>query len=228
MRPWLLLTLLIALAALVWARGWRPPDRYNPWAPLDLRAEPDAFLRFKLARLGDDPAMCRAAIGEAGAVFTAMSDRDAGNGCGWSDAVRLSAIGPARFASPVTVTCPLAASLVLFHRHLLQPSADATYGAPVRTVDHVGSYACRNVYHREQAPLSRHAMADALDVTGWRLADGRRITVEKGWSAPGDAAFLHGLQEGGCRYFGAFLGPGYNAAHRTHFHLQGRGFGLCR
>ncbi|SEN42139.1 Uncharacterized conserved protein [Luteibacter sp. UNCMF331Sha3.1] len=228
MRPWLLLTLLIALAALVWARGWRPPDRYNPWAPLDLRAEPDAFLRFKLARLGDDPAMCRAAIGEAGAVFTAMPDRDAGNGCGWSDAVRLSAIGPARFASPVTVTCPLAASLVLFHRHLLQPSADATYGAPVRTVDHVGSYACRNVYHREQAPLSRHAMADALDVTGWRLADGRRITVEKGWSAPGDAAFLHGLQEGGCRYFGAFLGPGYNAAHRTHFHLQGRGFGLCR
>ena len=228
MRPWLLLTLLIALAALVWARGWRPPDRYNPWAPLDLRAEPDAFLRFKLARLGDDPAMCRAAIGEAGAVFTAMPDRDAGNGCGWSDAVRLSAIGPARFASPVTVTCPLAASLVLFHRHLLQPSADATYGAPVRTVDHVGSYACRNVYHREQAPLSRHAMADALDVTGWRLADGRRITVEKGWSVPGDAAFLHGLQEGGCRYFGAFLGPGYNAAHRTHFHLQGRGFGLCR
>lgn len=228
MRALLLFILLIALATLVWTRGWRPPDRYNPWAPLDLRAEPDAFLRFKLARLGDDPAMCRAAIGEAGAVFATVPDREEESGCGWTNAVRLSAIGSARFASPVTVTCPLAASLVLFHRHLLQPSAEATYGAPVRTIDHVGSYACRNVYHRDKAPLSRHAMADALDVTGWRLTDGRRVTVEKGWSAPGDATFLHGLQAGGCGYFGAFLGPGYNAAHRTHFHLQGRGFGLCR
>ncbi|SEO99260.1 Uncharacterized conserved protein [Luteibacter sp. UNC138MFCol5.1] len=228
MRALLLLVLLLSLCALVWTSGWRPPDRYNPWAPLDLRATPDAFLRFKLARLDDDPAMCRAAIREGGAAFVPVPDRHEVSGCGWTDAVRLSAIGPATFASPVTVTCPLAASLVLFHRHLLQPSAEQAFGAPVRRVEHVGSYACRNVYHRDQAPLSRHAVADAIDVTGWRLADGRRITVERGWAAPGEAAFLHGLQTDGCRYFGAFLGPDYNAAHRTHFHLQGRGFGLCR
>ncbi|MGE7138851.1 extensin family protein [Luteibacter sp. NPDC031894] len=228
MRPFLLLILLLALAALVWTRGWRPPDRYNPWAPLDLKAEPDMFLRFKLARLGDDPAQCRAAIKDAGAVFTPVADREEPNGCGWTDAVRLSAIGPARLASPVTLTCPLAASLVLFHRHVLEPAAESSFGTPVRVVDHVGSYACRNVYHRDQAPLSRHAQADAIDVTGWRLADGRRVTVAKGWSAPGEAGFLHALQADGCRYFGAFLGPDYNAAHRTHFHLQGRGFGFCR
>lgn len=228
MRPLLLFVLLLALAALVWSRGWRPPDRYNPWAPLDLAAEPDMFLRFKLGRLGDDPAMCRAAIRDAGAVFTPVADRKEPNGCGWTDAVRLSAIGPARLAAPATLTCPLAASLVLFHRHVLQPRAEAAFGAPVHIVDHVGSYACRNVYHRDQAPLSRHAVADAIDVTGWRLADGRRITVEKGWGARTEADFLHGLEADGCRYFGAILGPDYNAAHRTHFHLQGRGFGFCR
>lgn len=228
MRPLLLLVLLLALAALVWSRGWRPPDRYNPWAPLDLAAEPDMFLRFKLGRLGDDPAMCRAAIKEAGAVFTAVPDRHEPNGCGWSDAVRLSSIGRARLASPATLTCPLAASMVLFHRNVLQPRAEAAFGVPVSVVDHVGSYACRNVYHRDQAPLSRHAQADAIDVTGWRLADGRRITVEKGWAARGEADFLHGLEADGCRYFGSILGPDYNAAHRTHFHLQGRGFGYCR
>ena len=228
MRALLLFVLLLALGALVWSRGWRPPDRYNPWAPLDLKAAPDMFLRFKLARLGDDPAVCRAAVRDAGAVFTPVTDRQQPDGCGWSDAVRLSAIGPARLASPVTLTCPLTASMVLFHRHVLQPEAEAAFGVSVRVVDHVGSYACRNVYHRDQAPLSRHAQADAIDITGWRLADGRRITVEKGWSAPGEAAFLHGLQADGCRYFGSFLGPGYNAAHRTHFHLQGRGFGFCR
>ncbi|NID04495.1 extensin family protein [Luteibacter jiangsuensis] len=228
MRPLLLFILLLALAALVWSRGWRPPDRYNPWARLDLAAEPDMFLRFKLGRLGDDPAMCKAAIGEAGAVFTPVADRKEPNGCGWTDAVRLSAIGPARLASPATLTCPLAASMVLFHRHVLQPRAEAAFGSPVRIVDHVGSYSCRNVYHRDQAPLSRHALADAIDVTGWRLADGRHITVEKGWDARTEADFLHGLEAEGCRYFGAILGPDYNAAHRTHFHMQGRGFGFCR
>ena len=228
MRALLLFILLLALAALVWSRGWRPPDRYNPWAPLDLAAEPDLFLRFKLARLADDPAMCRRAIREAGAVFTPMPDRQEPGGCGWSDAVRLSAIGQARLSSPATLTCPLAASMVLFHRHVLQPRSEAVFGAPVRVVDHVGSYACRNVYHRDQAPLSRHAQADAIDVTGWRLADGRRITVEKGWTARGEAEFLRGLEADGCRYFGSILGPDYNAAHRTHFHLQGRGFGFCR
>jgi len=228
MRALLLFCLLVALCALVWSRSWRPPDRYNPWAPLDLAAEPDMFLRFKLARLSDDPAQCRAALRDGGAVFAPLPDREDGNGCGWNDAVRLSAIGTARFASPLTLTCPLAASMVLFHRHVLQPEAEAAFGSSVRGVDHVGSYACRNVYHRDQAPISRHARADAMDVTGWRLADGRHVTVEKGWTDPRESGFLHALQGEGCRYFGAFLGPDYNDAHRTHFHLQGRGYGFCR
>jgi hypothetical protein len=228
MRPLLLFILLLALAALVWTRGWRPPDRYNPWAPIDLTVEPDMFLRFKLGRLGDDPVMCRAAIRHAGAVFTPVADRSEANGCGWTDAVRLSSIGEARLESPATVTCPLVASMVLFQRQVLQPEAELAFGSRVRAIDHAGSYACRNVYHRSQAPLSRHASADAIDVTGWRLANGRRLNVEKDWGGGDGAAFLRNLQRDGCRYFGAFLGPDYNAAHRTHFHLQGRGYGACR
>jgi hypothetical protein len=228
MRALWLFLLLIAIAGLVWVRGWRPPDRYNPWAPLDLTASPDLFLRYKLIRLGDDPAVCRAAIAGAGAVFTTLSDHEEASGCGWTDAVRLSALGDVRFSSPVTLTCPLAASLVMFDRQVLQPSTMARFGSPVRVVDHVGSYACRNIYHREQAPLSRHALADAIDVTGWRLANGRRVSIEEEWASPDTGLFLHGLQHDGCRYFGAFFGPDYNAAHRTHFHLQGGGYGGCR
>ena len=40
-----------------------------------------------------------------------------------------------------------------------------------------GSFACRNIYHRQQARRSEHATADALDVSGFRLADGRRVSV---------------------------------------------------
>lgn len=227
MRAWLLLILLVALAALAWTRSWRPPDRYNPWAPLDLTAEPDVFLRYKLHRLGDDPAMCRAAIRKAGAVFVPLADRDDASGCGWRNALRLSAIGAARLSSPAALSCPLTASLVLFDRQVLQPGARAMFGSPVRVIGHVGSYACRNVYHREQAPLSAHARAEAVDLTGFRLADGRRISIARDWNKADDGVFLHALQERGCRYFGILLGPDYNAAHRTHFHVESRGFGYC-
>lgn len=228
MRAWLLFMLLLSLTALVWARGWRVPDRCNPWAPLDLKAEPDAFLRYKLQRLDEDPAMCRAAIHDAGAVFTPVADHEEAGGCGWSNAVRLSAISGARLSSSAVVTCPLAASLVLFDRQVLQPEAQAAFGSPVRVIEHVGSYACRNIYHRDHAPLSRHAIADAIDLTGFRLADGHRVTIAHAWDDARDGPFLHALHNQGCRYFGALFGPGYNAAHRTHFHAQGGGFGYCR
>src|SRR3954469_13776062 len=161
---WLFIALLM-LVALAWASGWRPPDRFNPWAPLDLAAEPDVFVRFKLTRLGDDPATCHASLHGAGAVFTPLADDAEASGGGWTNAVRLTAIGDARLASPVMLTCPLAASMVMFERHVVQPDAQALFGSPVRTIDHVGSYACRNIYHRDEAPLSRHALADAIDVT---------------------------------------------------------------
>lgn len=228
MRAWLLFALLVSLTVAVWTSGWRPPDRYNPWAPLDLRAEPDVFLRYKLHRLGDDPAMCRAAIRDAGAVFMPVADHEEASGCGWSDAARVSAVGAARFSSPVMLTCPLTASMLLFERHVLQPEARVVFGSPVKVIEHVGSYACRNIYHREQAPLSRHARADTIDLTGFRLADGRRVDIGRGWNASREGPFLHALHGEGCRYFGALFGPDYNAAHRTHFHAQGGGFGYCR
>lgn len=228
MRALLLFALLVSLLALMWTRGWRPPDRYNPWAPLDLTAPPDTFVRYKLGRLDGDPAMCRAALRRAGAVFTPMADREEASGCGWDGAVRVSSIGEARLASPVVLTCPLAAAMVLFERDALQPGAEAAFGSPVRVIEHVGSYACRNIYHRDDAPLSRHARADAIDLTAFRLADGRRVVVERDWRALREGPFLHGLQADGCRYFGALFGPDYNVAHRTHFHAQGSGYGGCR
>ena len=229
MRGWLLFGLLLAIAALVWSRGWRPPDRYNPWAALDLRAPPDLFLRYKLSRLDVDPPRCKAALTAAGATFQPVPDQDTGNGCGWHDAVRLSGTGMAVLATPTLVTCPLAASLVLFDRQVLQPEARASFGTGVKTIEHVGSYACRNLYSQAGAARSRHATAEAIDVTGFRLANGQEITIARDWKSPGKSGkWLRGLQQDGCRYFGTILGPDYNAEHSTHFHMQSGGLGFCR
>ncbi|NTV11537.1 MAG: extensin family protein, partial [Zoogloea sp.] len=42
-------------------------------------------------------------------------------------------------------------------------------------IEHYGSFACRNIYPRQDGPLSEHARANALDVAGFTLQDGRHI-----------------------------------------------------
>ncbi|HET6804386.1 MAG TPA: extensin family protein [Frateuria sp.] len=229
MRAFLLFLLLLALLALVWSRGWRPPDRYNPWAPLDLRAPPDPFLHYKLERLAHDPRACRAALARAGARFDPLPDRRGPGACGWTDAVRLRGTGKATLVRPAVVTCPLAATLVLLDRQVLQPAARQIYGSAVGRIDHVGSYACRNIYGRAGAPLSGHARAAAIDLTGFVLADGRAVHITAGWRAPGRAgAFLRRVHDRACVVAGMVLGPDYNRAHRSHFHVEAGGWGYCR
>src|SRR3569623_1404194 len=135
MRAFLLFLLLLALLALVWSRGWRLPDRDDPWAPLDLRAPPDLFFRYKLDRLAGEPRACRAALARAGASFGAVPDRTGPGACGWTGAVRLGGTGRAKLARPAIVTCPLAATLVLLDRQVLQPAARQLYGTEVVRID---------------------------------------------------------------------------------------------
>ena len=76
---------------------------------------------------------------------------------------------------------------------------------------------------------SQHATANAIDVAGFRLADGRRITLTGGWDGkPAEQAFLRDLRDGACGLFKGVLSPDYNAAHHDHFHLDMGPFGVCR
>jgi hypothetical protein len=101
-------------------------------------------------------------------------------------------------------------------------------------IEHLGSYACRNVNRGEGAvpgaSRSRHATADAFDVAGLTLADGRRLTVRRDWSGKGapEDLLLRDAHRGACRFFDGVLGPDYNAAHRDHFHLETGGYSMCR
>ncbi|MFP3560920.1 extensin family protein, partial [Paraburkholderia sp. SIMBA_049] len=71
--------------------------------------------------------------------------------------------GQARLSSSFLASCPLAVAYALFEQHGLQPVAQRVLGQRVTQVDHLGSFACRNVYHRKQGRLSQHATANALD-----------------------------------------------------------------
>lgn len=90
------------------------------------------------------------------------------------------------------------------------------------------SFACRNAHHRNDAPPSRHARAQAIDIAGFRLADGGCVEIGKGWNDAGAAGrFLRRAHDRGCTVTGMLPGPDCNAAHRMHFHIEA-GWGHCR
>jgi len=96
-------------------------------------------------------------------------------------------------------------------------------------VDHLGSFACRNVYNRKAGRLSQHASANALDIAGFRLRDGQRIVLARDWQGTGDKAmFLREVRQAACEHFSTVLGPEYNAAHRDHFHVDMGRWQVCR
>ena len=223
------LGIVVAAFAIAWHAGlWRLPDRHNPWAPLSLAETPGWTTRFKLSRLSRDPTLCREVLEGSGWKLTWLPDRETGEGCGFSNAARIERMG-LQVQAPFSLSCPAAASLALWERHVLWPAAMAHFGAAPVRLEHFGSYACRNVYGRRTGSRSRHATADAIDVSGIVLEGGRRIAVARSWDAEDPSSeFVQELHRGACRFFDGVLGPDYNAAHADHLHLDRGPFRVCR
>lgn len=232
MRSFKVLGVLLVLAGGVlvgvW-RGWVPlPDDWNPWAPLDVRASPNLLTRFKLGRLQDDPALCDQVLKTSGLQVTHQADSPVDAACPLRNTLRVQG-ADVGLSSSFLASCPLAVAFALFERHSLQPAAQAVFGQAVTRVDHLGSFACRNIYNRADGRLSQHASANALDIAGFRLADGRTISVLKDWPGDGESArFLRQVRDGACKDFNVVLSPDYNAAHRNHFHLDMGRWWVCR
>lgn len=226
--PLLLLSGVFAATGLAWAGLIKIPRQYDPFAPLDLRAEPNFLTPLKLARLERDPGLCRMVLGDAPLRFTPVPNRASSAGCSIQDAVQVARSG-VRFSAGFTATCPPTAAWMLFEIHALQPAAQRRFGQPVVRVIHLGTYACRNIYGRQEARRSEHARANAIDVSGFVLQDGTRISIGRDWNGTGQkAAFLHDLRTGACRFFDTVLSPDYNAAHRDHLHFDMGTFWACR
>jgi hypothetical protein len=218
-----------ALLALAMQRAWIsiPPD-WSPWVPLDLDHPPNLMTRYKLSRLSGDRELCEHVLAGSGFSLRWLPNRETGPACGLFDAVTIERTA-SEVGEPFSLTCRAAVSLALWERHVLNPAARARLGAPMNRIEHFGSYSCRNVYGRANATRSRHATAEAFDVAGFVLADGRRIRVLGDWEKDtAEAQFLREVRDGACRFFDGVLSPDYNAAHRDHLHLDRGPWRFCR
>ncbi|RPD96386.1 extensin [Candidatus Pantoea deserta] len=229
-----LIVLLILAALGWWSLPWikqHLPARFNPFTPLAVTDPPGWVTRYKLKRLETHPEACLDVMrrAEQAGYVTFSARPDVTGACPLNHPLRIQRFGSVSLSSSFLASCPMAVASTMYvlrsQRRLqqLQPALS------LARINHVGSYACRNIYHRAEGRLSEHASAEAWDVTGFQLRNGERLDVGKNWTEPENKALLlHQLWQEGCNNFGNALGPDYNAAHASHFHFGMRGAGYCR
>lgn len=177
-----------------------------------------------------ETAQCRVDLRNLGVDFQPLPDRQFGPGCAIVGTVKLLDVGV-----PTTnlgaVRCGQARTYAQWARNAVAPAAYQILGSELAKIETMGSYACRNtVGTRGPARRSGHAIANAIDVSGFQLKDGRRITILRDWDSPDEEVrrFLQTVHDSACRRFGTVLSPNYNAAHRDHFHLEADSAHFCR
>ena len=154
--------------------------------------------------------------------------------CGAEDVVRLDAVvlknGERIALAPApTLRCPMAEAVAHWIREEVTPAAAATFGSPAHTVLAGTSYECRGRDRVPGAKLSEHGRANALDLRGLKLANGKVIDFT---DIAVSKEFRELIRQSACARFTTVLGPGSDAYHAGHIHLdlierQG-GYRLCQ
>lgn len=175
---------------------------------------------------------CLADLGAKRASFTPLPDQYYGAGCSTLNTVRLASLrgddDTLGLSNLGPVTCPLADTLAGWARFGVDRAARQILGSPLVRIETMGSYNCRTVAVSDR--MSAHATANAVDIAGFVLADGRRISVLADWhgGSPAERKFLAAVHDSACKRFGTVLSPDYNPAHRDHLHLEVSAQAYCR
>ena len=168
---------------------------------------------------------CLARLGGTGAEYSAVPDQYLEQGCAIVGTVQLASLPSDQSPLAVTnlgpVTCGVSQAFTGWARYGVDRAARQILGSPVRSIETMGSYSCRNI--AGSGRRSAHATGEAIDIAGFVLADGRRISVRNAWhgGSEREREFLRVVQQSACKRFDTVLGPDYNSAHHDHLHLEG-------
>jgi hypothetical protein len=204
----------------------QPQPREHPPA-----SAPSATPKASPAAEGSSPCLQRLTADVA--LVQALPAIEGPGACGATDVVRLEAVvtlDARRIAlhPPAVLRCNMAEALVRWLREEAAPLV-AERGAPPSSLTTATSFECRGRNRVAGAKPSQHGLANALDIRGFTLADGKAM----GLTDPAIAKDLRvRLQETACTRFTTVLGPGSDGYHEDHIHLdlieRSGGYRLCQ
>lgn len=202
------------------------PPPTPPGRPPELSGS--AALALKVAP--PDDTACRIRLRRLGVAFEPLQAIADGQ-CSAPLPLRVTALADGvRLPQGATLTCRMAEGLARWASEV-QVEADRAFERPLTGLEIGGSYVCRGQNHDRAAKLSEHAFADAVDVMGFSLAGRAAVPVKAMQEGSPEADFLGRVRAKACGIFRTVLGPGADAEHANHFHLDQReraaGHRLC-
>lgn len=223
---------LLAIVGAAWTLNKLVPNEHLPWRPLDPERPIGMATRGQILRLSVSPSnVCMSLVRDIETYETLPSEpKDAAEPCGWDVARLVYGSGDVTLApGEANMQCPLSAATYLWLRAVNDIAQDR-FKQQLAKIHHMGSYSCRKQRGNGSSRWSEHAFANAWDISGFELADGRLITVLSGWNSDDkkERKFLRDVRAQACRVFNVTLSPDYNAAHRDHFHVDMGPYSSCR
>lgn len=184
-------------------------------------------------------AACRLALSHLGTVYEErpeITEKDNPD-CGIAKPLHVTEILPGlELEGGAIMRCDTARALGFWAQEFLRPASVSLPGSPRLTALQLGThYDCRarNGTKENQPKLSEHALGNAIDIAGFVFDQGPPVPVEPR-EDNGDLyeAFQRAARASACLYFSTVLGPGSNAAHDNHLHLdvisRKNGWRLCQ
>ncbi len=165
---------------------------------------------------------CRRKLRKLGVTFKDIPTIADGGGCGIAYPVEVSGLpGGVELKPAAKLNCTMAEAFARWTKKELTPAARLRYFSGIRTIRQGSSYSCRTIGNRRGGRLSEHAKGNAIDIMDITLKNGKKIGVRR----PGPFSFrkrglLNSVRGDACDYFSTVLGPGYDRAHKDHFHFD--------
>jgi hypothetical protein len=151
--------------------------------------------------------------------------------CAAKDVVILSELpGPVAVSPPSPMVCPVAEALAGWSAEAILPKAEEHLQERPGKLKIGTSYECRN--QRSGGKLSEHAFGNAVDLMGFEFGKRAAIPVAAHPSGSAEQKFQDEIRRAACQFFTTVLGPGSDAAHADHLHLDLRarkaGYRICQ
>ncbi|WP_164870792.1 extensin family protein [Mesobaculum littorinae] len=190
-----------------------------------------------LAETEAEFAACTAVLDRLGATWreepavTDPADRD----CGIARPVVVSEVAPGIALTPeATLRCDTALALADWVADVLRPAAARLPDRGHLTELRQGSaYVCRGRNGDTTQRASEHSFGNAIDIMALGFSEGDPLVIEpRERTGSLEESVQKAAQASACLYFTTVLGPGSNAAHDDHLHLdikaRNGGFRLCQ
>ncbi|WP_285295641.1 extensin-like domain-containing protein [Aureimonas altamirensis] len=166
-----------------------------------------------------DAETCEGELKKRGVEFS-IGDSIADGDCGVLRPVTIQSLSTGMTVSPDTqMLCRTALALDIWVAEgVVEAARKALPDEKLASITQASTYMCRE--RASESRISEHSRGSAIDIASFGFKSGKSIIVERQEPASADDRFLADSRRAACGPFRTVLGPGTDADHDTHFHLD--------